>query len=48
MHNAPYDDEFVERAIPPLTEEQLLLASPLVKGFSMKIKRWGKSYSATV
>jgi hypothetical protein len=48
MHNAPDDDEFVERAIPPLTDEQLLLASPLVKGFSMKTKRWGKSYSVTI
>jgi hypothetical protein len=38
MHNAPDDDETVETAIPRLTEEQLLLASPLVKGFSMKTK----------
>ena len=48
QYNTPDDDEVVEKAIPPLTGEQLLLTSPLVKGFSMKSKRWGKSYFSNV
>ena len=48
LYNAPGDDESVERTITPLKEDQLMLTSPLVKGFSMETKRCGKSYSSTV
>jgi hypothetical protein len=31
-----------EKYLSALTEEQLLLACPVVKGYSMKSKTWGK------
>lgn len=35
------EDEVIDENIEPLTDEQLLLTNCVVKGYSMKAKRWG-------
>ena len=35
------EDEAIDEDMEPLTDEQLVLTSCVVKGYSMKAKRWG-------
>jgi hypothetical protein len=35
------EDEAIDEDMEPLTDEQLVLTSCMVKGYSMKAKRWG-------
>lgn len=41
-YSAEDEDENPKERHAPLTEEQLLLTSPMVKGYSLKDKIWGK------
>ena len=40
--NANGEDEAIDENMETLTDEQLLLTSCMVKGYSMKAKRWGE------